>query len=327
MMDYHLMYNDLIDKTNALFSGNAEVINRIYKMIGYYPMQILEKADEREMLVRETNKKFRVVCGFLRDFIERNYVSRIKPFRSYSGLLQAYDLIERFMGVELAPLMLEGIISMSLAGEKLSVQNLFQLFIYDAPVDKNVALQRLVIFIRSLEETKRFNETRGAWGSDEQSLDEYYSGWFIYSCVTEWDEMDSMLLAIRDEDAFRWYLRSVIYPIVMQKFENTIFDAQDIKSDSWRRAWEKIKNIPDIDGDTVTIGESRYSLENEDTLKMIIKDAYRQYYTDALRMYHPMWIFGSKLYWDVLYDYLNNFQQDFEIYQLQQMMEHYEMGT
>ena len=303
MMDYHLMYNDLIDKTNALFSGNAEVINRIYKMIGYYPMQILEKADEREMLVRETNKKFRVVCGFLRDFIERNYVSRIKPFRSYSGLLQAYDLIERFMGAELAPLMLEGIISMSLAGEKLSVQNLFQLFIYDAPVDKNVALQRLVIFIRSLEETKRFNEIRGAWGSDEQSLDEYYSGWFIYSCVTEWDEMDSMLLAIRDEDAFRWYLRSVIYPIVMQKFENTIFDAQDIKSDSWR--------------------ESRYSLENEDTIKMIIKDAYRQYYTDALRMYHPMWIFGSKLYWDVLYDYLNNFQQDFEIYQMQQMMEHF----
>ena len=323
MMDYHLMYNDLIDKTKALFSENAEVINRIYKMIGYYPMQILEKADEREMLVRETNKKFRVVCGFLRDFIERNYVSRIKPFRSYSGLLQAYDLIERFMGAELAPLMLEGIISMSLAGEKLSVQNLFQLFIYDAPVDKNVALQRLVIFIRSLEETKRFNEVRGAWGSNEQSLDEYYSGWFIYSCVTEWDEMDSMLLAIRDEDAFRWYLRSVIYPIVMQKFENTIFDAQDIKSDSWRRAWEKIKNIPDIDGDTVTIGESRYSLENEDTIKMIIKDAYRQYYTDALRMYHPMWIFGSKLYWDVLYDYLNNFQQDFEIYQMQQMMEHF----
>ena len=41
MMDYHLMYNDLIDKTNALFSGNAEVINRIYKMIGYYPMHKL----------------------------------------------------------------------------------------------------------------------------------------------------------------------------------------------------------------------------------------------------------------------------------------------
>ncbi|MCR5272040.1 MAG: hypothetical protein K6E13_03550 [Lachnospiraceae bacterium] len=321
MMDYHLMYNDLIDKTNALFSENAEVMNRIYKMIGYYPMKILEKADEREMLVRETNKKFCVVCGFLRDFIERNYVSRIKLFRSYSGLLQAYDLIERFVGAELAPLMLEGILSMSLAGEKLPVQNLFQFFIYDVPVDKNVALQRLVIFIRSLEETKRFNEARGSWGSDEQSLDEYYSGWFIYSCVTEWDEMDSMFLAIREEDAFRWYLRSVIYPIVMQKFENTIFDAQDIKSDSWRRAWVKIKNISDIDGDTVTIGESRYSLENEDTIKMIIKDAYRQYYTDALRMYHPMWIFGSKLYWDVLYDYLNNFQQDFEMYQLQEMMQ------
>ncbi len=320
-MDYHLMYNDLMDKTNDIFSDNAEVMNRIHKMIGYYPMQIMERADECEMLVRETNKKLRVVCSFLRDFIERNYVSRIKPFRSYSGLLQAYDLIERFTGAELAPLMLEGIISMSLAEEKLPVQNLFRLFIYDAPADKNIALQRLVIFIRSLEETKRFNEARGAWGSGEQSLGEYYSGWFMDADTTEWDEMDSMLLAIRDEDAYKWYLRSLIYPIVMQKFDNTVFDAQDIKSNSWRRIWEKIKNIPDIDGDMVTIGESRYSLENEGTIKMIIKDAYRQYYTDALYMYHPMWIFGSKLYWDVLYDYLNNFQQDFELYQMQQMME------
>lgn len=320
-MDYHLMYSDLMDKTNALFSENAEIMNRIRKMIGYYPVQIIEKADEHEMLVRETDKKFRVVCGFLRDFIERNYVSRIKPFRSYSGLLQAYDLIERFMGAELAPLMLEGIISMSLAGEKLPVQNLFKLFIYDAPADKNVALQRLVIFIRSLEETKRFNEARGAWGSDDQSLGEYYNGWFMDTDITEWDEMDSMLSAIRDENDFRWYLRNVIYLIVMQKFDNTVFDAQDIKRDSWRRAWEKIKNIHDIGGDTVTIGESSYSLENEGTIKMIIKDAYRQYYTDALHMYHPMWIFGSKLYWDVLYDYLNFFQQDFELYQMQQMME------
>lgn len=320
-MDYHLMYNDLMDKINAIFVDAENVRSRVHKMIGYCPMQIIERVDEREMLVRETNKKFRVVCGFLRDFIERNYVSRIKPFRSYSGLLQAYDLIERFMGAELAPLMLEGIIAMSMAGEKLPVQNLFRLFIYDVPTDKNVALQRLVIFIRSLEETKRFHESRGAWGSDDQSLDEYYSGWFVDAEATELDEMDSMLSAIRDEDAYKWYLRSLIYPIVMQKFDNTIFDVQDIKSDSWRRAWEKIKNIPDIDGDTVTIGESRYSLENEDTIKMIIKDAYRQYYTDALHMYHPMWIFGSKLYWDVLYDYLNNFQQDFELYQMQQMME------
>ena len=105
MMDYHLMYNDLMDKTNAIFVDAENVRSRVHKMIGYSPMQIIERADEREMLVRETNKKFRVVCGFLRDFIERNYVSRIKPFRSYSGLLQAYDLIERFMGAELAPLM------------------------------------------------------------------------------------------------------------------------------------------------------------------------------------------------------------------------------
>ena len=128
-MDYHLMYNDLMDKTNAIFADSDNVRNRIHKMIGYSPMQIIEKADEREMLVREINKKFRVVCGFFRDFIERNYVSRIKPFRSYSGLLQSYDLIERFMGAELAPLMLEGIIAMSLVGEKLPVQNLFHLFV------------------------------------------------------------------------------------------------------------------------------------------------------------------------------------------------------
>lgn len=320
-MDYHLMYNDLVDKTAAVFADNDEALNRIHRMIGYHPMQIIERADERELLVRETSKKFRVVCGFLRDFIERNYVSRIKPFRSYSGLLQAYDLIERFMGAELAPLMLEGIISMSLAGEKLPVQNLYRLFIYDAPADKNVALQRLVIFIRSLEETKCFNEARGAWGSDDQSLGDYYSGWFMDADITEWDDMDSMLLAIRDEDAYKWYLRSLIYPIVMQKFDNTVFELQGVKSDSWSKAWEKIKNIPDIDGDTITVGESKYSLENEGTIKMIIKDAYRQYYTDALHMYHPMWIFGSKLYWDVLFDYLNNFQQDFELYQMQQMME------
>ena len=320
-MDYHLMYNDLVDKTAAVFADNDEALNRIHRMIGYHPMQIIERADERELLVRETSKKFRVVCGFLRDFIERNYVSRIKPFRSYSGLLQAYDLIERFMGAELAPLMLEGIISMSLAGEKLPAQNLFRLFIYDAPADKNVALQRLVIFIRSLEETKRFNEARGAWGSDDQSLGDYYCGWFMDADITEWDDMDSMLLAIRDEDAYKWYLRSLIYPIVMQKFDNTVFESQGVKSDSWSRAWEKIKNIPDIDGDTITVGESKYSLENEGTIKMIIKDAYRQYYTDALHMYHPMWIFGSELYWDVLFDYLNNFQQDFELYQMQQMME------
>ena len=88
-MDYHLMYNDLMDKTNAIFVDAENVRSRVHKMIGYSPMQIIEKADEREMLVREINKKFRVVCGFFRDFIERNYVSRIKPFRSYSGLLQS----------------------------------------------------------------------------------------------------------------------------------------------------------------------------------------------------------------------------------------------
>lgn len=49
----------------------------------------------------------------------------------------------------------------------------------------------------------------------------------------------------------------------------------------------------------------------------------RREYDELSLNVHPMWIFGSKLYWDVLYDYLNNFQQDFEIYQMQQMMEHF----
>ena len=56
-MDYHLMYNDLMDKTNAIFVDAENVRSRVHKMIGYSPMQIIEKADEREMLVREINKK------------------------------------------------------------------------------------------------------------------------------------------------------------------------------------------------------------------------------------------------------------------------------
>ena len=54
---------------------------------------------------------------------------------------------------------------------------------------------------------------------------------------------------------------------------------------------------------------------------MIIKDALVQYRSGALYLYHPMWLFGSGLYWDVLSDYLRMFQQDFELYQMNKMME------
>ena len=54
---------------------------------------------------------------------------------------------------------------------------------------------------------------------------------------------------------------------------------------------------------------------------MIIKDALIQYHSGALYLYHPMWLFGSRLYWDVMNDYLRMFQQDFELYQMKQMME------
>ena len=107
----------------------------------------------------------------------------------------------------------------------------------------------------------------------------------------------------------------------MQKFDNCIFEMDDIKSDSWRRVWERIKNIPAIDYDAEIVGNSKYVLENEDTIQMIIKDALVQYRSGALYLYHPMWLFGSGLYWDVLSDYLRMFQQDFELYQMNKMME------
>lgn len=93
------------------------------------------------------------------------------------------------------------------------------------------------------------------------------------------------------------------------------------KSDSWKRVWERLKNIPAIDNDSETVGDGKYVLENDDTIQMIIKDALIQYRSGALYLYHPMWLFGSRLYWDVLNDYLRMFQQDFELYQMNQMME------
>ena len=320
-MDQYLMYNDLIDKTNAVFAENQKILNRIHKMVGHKPFMVVESKDEREMIVRDTAKEFRVVCMYLRDFIERNYLTRMKPFRSYAGLLEAYDLIERFMGNDAAPVAMEAVIAISLPGEKKPIQNLFKMFIYDNPRDERVALKCLTIFINALEEAKRFRESKSTWSSSEQALSTYYSGEFMVTEMTDMEEMDEMLAAIRNEDSYNWYLKKVIYPLIMQKFENTVFDLGDIKHDNWKRAWEKLKNVPDVTGDTDMPGAGKFSLENESTIRMIIKDAINHYHSGDLYLYHPMWLFGGRLYWMVLDDYLRMFQQDFEVYQMKRLME------
>ncbi len=320
-MDHYLMYNDLMDKTNALFSDNEKILSRIYKMTGHRPFLVVDQKDQREEIVRDTEKKFRVVCMFLRDFIERNYLTRMKPFRSYAGLLEAYDLIERFMGNEVAPVAMEAVIAISIPGEKLPIQNLFKMFIYDDPRDERVALQCLTVFINGLEEAKRYRESKNSWYSSDQPLSVYYSGEFMVTEMTDMDEMDEMLSAIRDEDSYNWYLRKVIYPVIMQKYENTVFELDDIKHDNWKRAWEKIKEVPEISTGMEMGGSGKFSLENESTIRMIVKDAINQYHSGNLYLYRPMWLFGSKLYWMVLDDHLRMFRQDFELYQMQRLME------
>ena len=319
-MDYHLKYNELMEKTNALFAEDSKILERIHTMIRFSPMQVVERKDEKEEIVRETEKKFSVVCRFFRDFIERNYVSRVKPFRSYTGILEAYDLIDRFMGDDLGAITMEAVITISLPGEKTPLRNLIRMLIHDNPADEKTALKRLVIFINALEEAKRYQEAKGDWSSDDQPLSVFYAGTFMDVEMSDIEKMDEMLAAIRNEDSFRWYLRSMIYPLILQKFDNCIFEMDDIRSDSWKRVWERLKNIPAFDSDE-TIGQGKYGLENEETIQMIIKDALIQYHSGALYLYHPMWLFGSRLYWDVLNDYLRMFQQDFELYQMKQMME------
>ena len=321
MVDYHLKYNELINKTNALFAEDSKILERIFNMINYSPMQVIEQKEEREEIVRETEKKFSVICRFFRDFIERNYVSRVKPFRSYTGILEAYDLIDRFMGDNLGAITMEAIIMISLPGEKTPLRNLIRMLIHDIPVNEKTALKKLVIFVNALEEAKRYQEAKGDWSSDDQPLSVFYAGAFMDVEISDMDKIDQILAAIRDEDSFHWYLRRVVYPLIMQKFDNCIFEMDDIKSDSWRRVWERIKNIPAIDYDAEIVGNSKYVLGNEDTIQMIIKDALVQYRSGALYLYHPMWLFGSGLYWDVLSDYLRMFQQDFELYQMNKMME------
>lgn len=320
-MDYHLMYNDLMDKTNAIFEDADNIRSRIHKMIGYSPLQIVERKDEREMIVRETSKKFHVVCRFFRDFIERNYVSRVKPFRSYSGILEAYDLIDRFMKDDLGAIVMEAVIAIGMPGEKAPLRNLMRMLIYDDQTNEKIALKRLVIFINALEAAKKYQESKGDWSSDDQPLSEFYAGEFMDVEMSDMEKMDEMLAAIRDEEAYRWYLHSVIYPLIMQKFGGCVFEIDEVKSDSWRKVWELLKKVPSVDGDTETVGQGKYALENEDTIQMIIKDALTQYRSATLYTYHPMWLFGSRLYWDVLNDYYRMFQQDFELYQMEQMME------
>lgn len=320
MMDYHLMYNALMDKTNAIFAENENIRRRIHKMIGYSTMQIVERKDEREMIVRDTTKKFHVACRFLRDFIERNYVSRVKPFRSYTGILEAYDLVDRFMGDELGAITMEAIITISLPGEKTPLRNLIRMLIHDIPVNENTSLKKLVIFVNALEEAKQYQEAKGDWSSNDQPLSVFYAGAFMDIEISDLEQMDEILAAIRDEDSFHWYLRRVVYPLIMQKFDNCIFEMGDIKSDSWRHVWERLKNIPAFDSDDEIVVNGKYDLENEDTIQMIIKDALVQYRSGALYLYHPMWLFGSGLYWDVLNDYLRMFQQDFELFQMNNMM-------
>ncbi len=177
-----------------------------------------------------------------------------------------------------------------------------------------------MIFINALEAAKRYQESKGDWSSEEQSLSEFYAGAFMDVEMSDMEKMDEMLEAIRDEEAYRWYLHSVIYPLIMQKFGGCVFEIDEVKSDSWRRVWELLKKVPPVDGDFETAGQGKYVFENEDTIRMIIRDALLQYRSGTLYTYHPMWLFGSRLYWDVLNDYYRMFQQDFELYQLEKMM-------
>ena len=200
-MDYHLMYNDLMDKTNAIFAKDDSIRIRIHKMIGYSPLQFVERKDEREMIVRETSKKFQVVCRFFRDFIERNYVSRMKPFRSYSGILEAYDVIDRFMKDDLGAIAMEAVIAIGMPGEKAPLRNLMRMLIYDDQTNEKIALKRLVIFINALEAAKKYQESKGDWSSDDQSLSEFYAGAFMeveMSDETEEIEIPSFIQVIRE---------------------------------------------------------------------------------------------------------------------------------
>ena len=316
-MDYHFMYNNLMKKVNALFREDSALRKRIYQRIDYSPLQISEQMDMNEDIVRETGKKFHIAIRFFRDFIERTYVSRVVPLHSYAGLIEAHDLLERFIGTELAPIMLEAILAIAIPWENIMIRNFFRMFIYDEIDRPDVELQKLVILICGLEEAKRFRESKGSWSSDIQSFSKFYEDEFMTTELSDMDETESILNAIRNEENYKWYLDAVVFPIMLQKYENHIFDFADKNANSWKEIWERINNLPKIDG----TDKSKHRLENPDTLRFIIKDALMQYHTGSLHLYHPMWIFGSRHYWMVLHDYLHDFQLEFEKYQMECMME------
>ncbi len=102
------------------------------------------------------------------------------------------------------------------------------------------------------------------------------------------DETGSILETIRDDDNHMWYLNSVVFPIMLQKYENKVFDFEDKKPDSWKEIWERLNELPGLDGRP----KPKYTLENPETLKFIIKNALMRYHVGSLHLYHPMWIFG-----------------------------------
>lgn len=316
-MDYHLMYNALIKKVNALFKEDSNIRKKIYQRINFSSLQISEQKDKREELVRETSAKFHVAVRFFRDFIERTYISRMVPFHSYTGLIEAQDLMERFMGNELAPISLEAILAIAIPWEKVMIRNLLKMFVYDDIDRPDVELQKLVILVCGLEEAKRYQESKGSWSSDIQSLSRFYDDEFMTIEMSDMEETEPLLETIRDEENYKWYLNSLVFPIMLQKYENHIFDFEDKKSDSWRDILERLNQLPKIDG----LDKPKHMLENPETMRFIIKDALNHYHTGSLHLYHPMWIFGSRNYWMVLHDYLNDFQLDFECYQMCRMME------
>ena len=316
-MDYHLMYNDLMEKVNALFKEGSNIRKKIYQRINYSTIQISDQKDKHEEIVRETRAKFHVSVRYLRDFIERTYISRMVPFHSYTGLIEAHDLLEGFMGNELAPISLEAILAIAIPWEKVMIRNLLRMVVYDEIDRPDIELQKLVILICGLEEAKRYQESKGGWSSDIQSLSKFYEEEFMAIEMSDMEEIETLLEAIRDEENYKWYLNSLVFPIMLQKYENHIFEFEDKKSDSWRDIWERINHIPKIDG----MDKPKHALENPETMRFIIKDALMQYHTGSLHLYHPMWIFGSRNYWMVLHDYLNDFQLDFECYQMRRMME------
>ena len=58
-------------------------------------------------------------------------MSRVKLFRSYSGILEAYDLIDRFMKDDLGAIAMEAVIAIGMPGKKVPLRNLMRMLIYD----------------------------------------------------------------------------------------------------------------------------------------------------------------------------------------------------